>query len=95
MTDVALSAIAGVVLSLVFSYVPGVSSAFDKLETTQKRLTMALLLAIVASGALFLSCANVISEVACTQAGVIGLVNAYIAALVANQAAYTISPKKR
>lgn len=94
MTDVALSAIAGVVLSLAFSYVPGLSSAFDKLEPTQKRLTMAVLLAIVAAGALFLGCTNIITEVACTQAGVIGLINAYIAALVANQATYTISPKR-
>lgn len=94
MTDVAISAIAGVVLSLAFSYVPGLSDWFDKLEPTYKRLMMAVLLAIVASGALFLSCANVIVGIACTQAGLIGLANAYIAALVANQAAYTISPKK-
>lgn len=94
MTDVALSAVAGVVLSLAFSYIPGLSGWFDKLQPTEKRLMMAVLLAIVASGALFLGCTNIITGVACTQAGVIGLVNAYIAALVANQAAFTISPRK-
>jgi hypothetical protein len=87
-----LGAIAGVILSLLFSYVPGLSDKFEQLAPTTKRMIMAGLLLLVAIGALGLSCANIVSTVECTQAGLMELVNVYIAALVANQAAYMIAP---
>ena len=93
MTSDQLAAIAGLVLSLVFSYVPGLNSMFDKLDATQKRLVMAGLLLIVAAGAFGLSCAQVLVVVTCDKPGALGLVSAFIAALVANQAAFQISPK--
>jgi hypothetical protein len=62
------------------------------LDATRKRLIMAGLLLLVSVGALGLSCANILVTVACTQAGVLSLVNVFIAALVANQAAYMIAP---
>ncbi len=92
MTVEQLGALAGVILSLLFSYVPGLSDKFAALSATTKRLIMAALLLVVAVGALALSCANIIITVECTQAGLIALINVYIAALVANQAAYLISP---
>lgn len=95
MTVEQLGAIAGVILSLLFSYVPGLSDKFNALEPVVKRLIMAGLLLLVAIGALALSCANIIVTVECTQAGLIALINVYIAALVANQAAYMITPLRR
>lgn len=95
MTAEQLGALAGVILSLLFSYVPGLSDKFAGLEATTKRLVMAGLLLLVAIGALALSCANLVVTVECSQAGLIGLVNTFIAALVANQAAYLISPQKK
>jgi len=92
MTVEQLGAIAGVVLSLLFSYVPGLSDKFAALAATTKRLIMAALLLVVAGGALALSCSNLVVTVPCTQAGLLDLVNVYIAALVANQAAYMIAP---
>jgi hypothetical protein len=92
MTVEQLGAIAGVILSLLFSYVPGLSDKFGALPATTKRLVMAGLLLLVAGGALALSCANLIVTVECTQAGLLSLINVYIAALVANQAAYMIAP---
>lgn len=89
-----LAAIAGVILSLLFSYVPGVSDWYGMLEPTRKRLLMAALLLAVAGGMFGLSCAGVVDAVSCTQGGALALVNAFIAALVANQAAYMISPRK-
>jgi len=92
-----LSAIAGVVLSLAFSYIPGVRDWFDGLMPTIKRLIMAGLLLAVALGAFGLGCAGVLGQlggqVGCDQAGAIDLVTAFLAALVANQAAYAISPQ--
>jgi hypothetical protein len=92
MTVEQLGAIAGVILSLLFSYVPGLSDKFNALDPTKKRLIMAGMLLLVAIGALGLSCANIVSTVECTQAGLVELVNVYIAALVASQAAYMIAP---
>jgi hypothetical protein len=49
---------------------------------------------LVATAAIFgLSCAGVLTVASCNQPGALGLVSALIAALVANQATYTISPK--
>lgn len=89
-----LAAIVGVVLALAFSYIPGLSDKFAVLDPTVKRLIMAALLFVVAAGALALSCAQIVVTVECSQGGLIALVNTFIAALVANQATYLISPQK-
>lgn len=93
MTAEQISAIAGVMLSLAFSYLPGLAPRFDRLEPTVKRLVMAVLLLGVSAGVFGLSCAGVISAATCTQAGAWSVVNVFIAALVANQATYLISPR--
>lgn len=94
MSSEQLGALAGVILSLLFSYVPGLNEKFAALEATIKRLVMAALLLVVAVGALGLSCANIINAVACTQAGALALLDTFIAALVANQATFLLSPQK-
>lgn len=92
MSSEQLAAVAGVVLSLLFSYVPGLREKFAALEPTKKSLAMAAMLLIVAGGALGLSCAQIINVIECSQGGAVQLVNVYIAALVANQAVFLISP---
>lgn len=95
MTSDQLSAIAGVVLSLAFSYLPGLSGWFSGLDGVRKRLFMAAVLLAVAVCALSLSCAGVLSGpgVPCAKRGAIDLATAFIAALAANQGAFMISPK--
>lgn len=90
-----LSAIAGIILSLAFSYVPKLNDWYSTLAGTSKRLVMAAALLIVAGASLWLSCANLIVSVACTQAGLFSLINAFVMALVANQATYMITPMKK
>jgi len=94
MTAEQLAAIAGIVLSLLFSYTPGLSTDFDKLDPTYKRLVIAALLLVVAGGVFGLACGHVLVTVTCDKTGIMGLVNAYIAALIANQSTYLISPTK-
>ena len=95
MTAEQLSAAAGLVLSLVFSYVPGVNTWFANQNVTNKRLFMAFLLLGVAALSLGYTCYSAGQDIlACVQATWPGYVNAVIAALVANQAAYLISPQK-
>jgi TRAP-type mannitol/chloroaromatic compound transport system permease large subunit len=90
-----LASIAGIVLSLLFSYVPKLSTGFAVLDGVYKRLIMAGLLLIVAACAFGLSCAGLYSAVSCDQPGAVGLVEAFIAALIANQSAYAISPETK
>lgn len=93
MTAETIAAIAGVILSLAASYLPGVSDWFAALDTVRKRLVMAGLMLLVAVAVVALSCAGITDYVTCDQAGVVGVVEAFLAALVANQAAYLISSK--
>ncbi|MBN1535959.1 MAG: hypothetical protein JW908_04445 [Anaerolineales bacterium] len=93
-----LSGIAGAVISLAFSYVPGLKGAWDNLTSEIKRLVMAGLMAVVAVAVFGLSCAGLLesfipgAQLACGQAGAIELIKAFISALVVNQAIYSVSP---
>lgn len=86
-----LAAIAGLVLSLAFSYIPGLVDLYDPLDSIKKRLIMGALLVIVAVAVFGLSCAGVLSTVVCDRQGAIGLVMVLINALVANQAVYKLT----
>lgn len=95
LTPEGLSAFAGMVLSLLFSYVPKLSDWFAEKDPTVKRLLMAAMLLVVAAGAMGLSCANLVNTVACSQEGLLTLIGSFISALVANQATFQISPQKK
>jgi hypothetical protein len=90
-----LAAISGLVLSLVFSYVPKLNEWWEALETRQKRLYTAGLMLLVAGAAVGLACSGFGADfglaITCDRAGVVGVVKAFIAALVANQAAFVVT----
>lgn len=92
-----LTAIAGVLLSLAFSYVPKLNEKFAALESTYKRLIMLGLLVVVSAGLYGLACAGWAAdlgiEVTCDRPGLISLLQAFVWAMIANQAAYQISPE--
>ncbi|NPV87267.1 MAG: hypothetical protein HPY45_14810 [Anaerolineae bacterium] len=96
MTPEQLAAISGILLSLVFSYVPGLSDSWNKAAPTTKRGIMAALLFLTAAAIYIFSCAGITEysqNVTCDRQGLLQLINIFIAALIANQAAYQISPK--
>jgi hypothetical protein len=99
MTPETISATAGVLLSLLFSYAPGVSAWYADLDGAGKRLVMLAALLLTAGGLLALSCLGV-GQVfgaplpACDRAGLQGLLEGLVIALVANQSTYLISPRK-
>lgn len=99
MDETWLAGIAGIVLSLVFAYVPGVRPWFDGLDGTFRRLINLGALLLVAAGTYALSCAGWFDvQVTCDQAGIEGLAHAFVAAAIANQTAYlmtTASSQKR
>lgn len=97
MTAEILSMIAGSLLSLGFSYIPGLNTWFAAKPEEVKKLTMLVLMVVVALVAFGLSCANLdfplIGNVTCDKAGALGLISNFILALMANQATHRASPE--
>jgi len=85
--------IAGVVLSLLFSYVPGLQGWFKKLDGNSKRLVMLALMALVSLGAFGLACLGRYDLVACTTDGGWQMLEYFVWAVIANQTAYLVTPK--
>ena len=98
MTADTLSASAAILLSLAFSYIPPIDELYQRLTATQKRLVMLAALLLTAAGSFALACAGLADQLGlpltCDTPGALGLLRALIAALVANQAAYALSPRK-
>jgi hypothetical protein len=94
-----LSMIAGVILSLTFSYVPGLSSMFASLSPEYKRLIILGLLVLISLGILGIACAGTIEvfnlTITCDEAGIIDLVEVLMVAIIANQGVYAISPRTK
>lgn len=90
-----LSVIAGIVLSLIFEYIPGVAPWYDSLDMRKKQGVMALALLVVSLAIFGLSCANLIQVgITCDWVGAQELLGMFIAALVANQSTYLIVRKE-
>lgn len=86
-------AIAGVVLSLLFSYIPGLRVWFAGLVAEKKQLIMLGLLVLVSGGVFALGCFDIIQTgISCDKPGIISLVFMLISGIVANQATYLITP---
>jgi hypothetical protein len=90
MTVETLTMAAGVIISLVFSYVPGASGWFDGLGSLQKRLVMLTALFVAAAGAFGMACAGRL-DLACDGNGAWQLLELWLMAAVANQATYTMT----
>lgn len=93
MTDNMVGSLAGVLLALLFGYAPGLRTWFEALEPTRKALVMLLLL-LVAAAVLYLAACYTpfdTAGVTCDEAGFWQIVQLFIAALVANQAAYLLA----
>lgn len=89
-----LASVVAIVLSLAFSYVPGISDRFDALDKKQKQMWMGILLVLVAAGAFGLSCGGLIDiGLGCDKSGAMDMLRTLIAAAVANQAAYGLTKK--
>lgn len=98
MTPELLASVAGIVLSLCFSYIPGAEGKWANLDGNYKRLIMLGLLLAVALAVFGLACGGIELEgvaVVCDQAGAMALLNVFIMAAIANQAAFLLSPAKK
>lgn len=97
MTSDQISLFAGVLLSLLFSYLPGLSGWFAAKDSTAKRLIMAGALLVVAVAVFGGACGKLLAalplNVTCDQAGAVAIATNFVLALVANQSAYLITPQ--
>lgn len=93
MSSEQLAGLAGLVLSLGFSYIPGLRQWFDEKASDTKQAIMGLCLIVVALVVFGLSCAGVFDSVVCSQSGFFGFLGVLVNALVANQGVYLITRK--
>jgi hypothetical protein len=95
-----LSAAGGILLSLLFSYIPGLSDWYAAQTGTTKRLVMLATLLVLAASSLYLACLGYrqlggVNLPECSPDGLAALAQAFVTALVANQATYLISPQRQ
>lgn len=100
MTPEILFGAAGAILSLLFSYIPGLNVWFASLKSEIKSLIMLGLIVIVAGAAYGLACAGVLENLTgigltCDQPGLLGLIRAVFLAIIANQSTFLISPQTK
>lgn len=93
MTSETLAGLAGLVLSVIFEYVPGVEAWFGALDAVMKRLVMLGLMLVVAVAVYFAACYTPWQSVTCDNTGIVVLIEAFVAALVANQVAHKVFKK--
>jgi hypothetical protein len=96
-----LTVIAGAILSLAFSYIPGLKTRYEPLSAEMKRLIMLGLLLLVVAGVFALACSRFgayLSEagipIACDEPGLVGLVWSLVLAVMANQSTHLIAPRR-
>ena len=88
-----LAGMAGVVFSLVFSYFPGLNKWYEPLPSDKKRLIMLASLVVTAAGVFALACFGKYDLVTCEAVGAWALLEYFVLAAIANQAAYQLSPR--
>ena len=96
MTAETLAATAGIVLSLVFSYVPKFSTWYGLKDDPIKRLIMLGALVLVSGVAFGLACSGLASDfglpLTCDKVGAVALLRAFVVAAIANQTTYALTP---
>lgn len=90
-----LGIVAGILLSLIFSYVPGAADWFATLDANRKRLVMLGLLAATSIGIVGLACAGLSNTIVCDRPGILAIAQAFVLAAIANQTTYELSPKRQ
>ena len=98
MTSETLILISSALLSLLFSYIPGLNVKFAELPDQTKKLVMAGMLLIVTGGIFGLACLGVLQDlfnvsITCERESAITLIRGFIFAVMANQGTFKLSPQ--
>lgn len=92
MNETTIASITGIVLSLLFSYIPGLKDKYSTLSSDYKRLVMLIALFTTTLGIFGASCAGYSYSITCDVVGAKELVSLFVAATIANQATYALTP---
>ena len=92
MSSELLAGISGVVLSLLFEYLPGLHDWYNDLVDGYQKLIMLAALILSAGGVFALACLGKYDLVTCDVNGAWLLVEYFILAVIANQATHRLSP---
>ena len=71
MTAPELTAVAGIVLQVLFEYVPGAATWYQDKAPVFKRLFMAVILLLIGAGSVLLSCYDLLEIAVCNTSGII------------------------
>ena len=95
LTPELLASLAAIFFSLVFAYVPRVSTWYNALDGEYKASIMGGVIIAVGLAAFGLSCGGFIAleGVACTQTGIVAVIQVILFALIANVGSYTLLVK--
>lgn len=97
LSPAAIAATAGALLSLLFNYVPGLNTRFDRLSPDMQRTVMGVVLLVSAIGMALWQCSDQSASVisAMCEGGINwrAVLTNTVFALVGNQSADRISPK--
>lgn len=91
MTSETLALVAGTLLSLLFSHVPGFSTWYEPKDSQTKAFIMAVLLLVVAGVSYWLGCASPYQYFECSETGFWAAARVFLMALVANQGTHEIA----
>jgi hypothetical protein len=94
LTPEMIAAFAGVAISVIFNYVPKLSTNYASLAKEIKQAIMLGLMVAVASIVYGLGCAGILSSgLSCDQGGFVRLVWLLVLAIMGNVGTFTISPQ--
>lgn len=93
-----LSSLAGILISLAASYLPGFAGWFEAQSPNVKRLLMLGMLTLSTAVIFGLACQSWLDIVppelvTCTQEGAVAALRAFGLAVIANQSTYAITPR--
>lgn len=95
-TPEALLAALGLIVSLVFSYFPGLRVRYAALSPEWKSTIMIAMLFLLTAAVFGLGCAGILLiGIACTQAGAVQIAIAFFLALATNQGTYQLTKNLR
>ena len=87
-----LAGIGGIILSLVFEYVPGLTGWYNELKDEYQKLIMLGSLLLAAGGIYALACLGRYDLVTCDVDGLWKLAEYFVLAAIANQTTHRLSP---
>ena len=101
LTPETLSVLFGILLSVLCSYAPYVKTKWNALDGDSKRVVMLVGLFVITLAIFGASCTSfkdsfpLLGTVSCTETGAIDLFKIFVAAVVANQSAFLLSPQTK